>query len=943
MKLSLVIYLSQHSTLHWRHLLNTLPAQEEVFIFHAPQVELPEDLPEHWQVVSTPNGVQEAWKTGLKKATGDYISFFEHVVSLHPEHFNLCVDALTEGSDDLVFTQADYVNSCFMPEPFHLPVLQSGDLPGFLLQSVLHWPIECFVFRKSALQDFPFTEASDLSRVAQLLSWAQTHAYQCLPVPTVEASFQEHWSRADEKFLKRLLAEYTPEELLPTYAKAVRSGLSDTGQAQRFVLQSLRNHSALALLRKKQFAYQSVPVTAVLSSGESRPPDLFWESHQDQDLVHISLEDASAPFKETLMVFDQHQGISRVKIYGFNKPQRYQALYEDPELEKTLTQLLLTYRPRRVLKPFGYGLLSSLAKSNYPVYLSLTQDTFIQLREDLKHPQRFEQKYPRDTEGYFKHLSQRNQNFARLVNHQLAALLVYSSDDLQQLARQGYTQAMLVKNSDTLRQLYQQPLYLDAPQYPVAFESLYGQLTGTTVGSHLSEDLNLIHKSARVLCVGNLNVSLVSYLSEQKIWSQGSVFNEATADKAQSNGLSVYHGKLNALSSHVHYFDTLHIAYVFETLTAEEVRLLLGGIVMALKKGGQLILRGFQPAAHDRLNVNPEYKRAYAPELLTQLLEYVGFEVLSQESYDGPLADYRIQARLKVNAVPQSALPIASSALEGYWQEQIPPLELQDDQRVLMMGTHIHKSWLIYRVQCAYLLGVTLNFAEMGKRLKTSDKYHFRHTRHPLHTLKGMKTRFDVVALQGVFENHSLKESKTLLKVCHQLLNEEGLLYVQSLKAESFFGHGFLHLRPAEGIQSILAETGFLCKRIDTGHEHLFYTLQKTTPVAPAEPTPPNDFVEKAVGPLWNAFASDQPLQINQPKILTPQTYSAVHAHHVLEKLPAGHLKAYCLHLIESLKHEGFLVLSGRVQRPDPSSEAYIEQLVSYDELPASKSRHATA
>ena len=77
MKLSLVIYLSQHSTLHWRHLLNTLPAQEEVFIFHAPQVELPEDLPEHWQVASVSNGVQEAWKTGFKKATGDYISFFE--------------------------------------------------------------------------------------------------------------------------------------------------------------------------------------------------------------------------------------------------------------------------------------------------------------------------------------------------------------------------------------------------------------------------------------------------------------------------------------------------------------------------------------------------------------------------------------------------------------------------------------------------------------------------------------------------------------------------------------------------------------------------------------------------------------------------------------------------------------------------------------------------
>lgn len=935
MKLSLIIHLSQHSTLHWRHLLNTLPSQEEVLLYHAPQVELPDDLPDHWHIVSTPNGVQDAWQKGLKKATGNYVAFFEHVVSLHPEHFNLCIDALTDGSDDAVFTQADYINSCFLSEPFHLPILQPGDLPGFLFQSALHWPIECFVFRKSALQAFPFGDTSELPRVAQLLPWAKDHAYQCLPVATVEAAFQEHWKRAEDKFLKRLLADYALESLLPSYARGSQSGLSETVQAQRFILQGLRNHSALELFRKKQFAYQNAPPTAILSTREANPPAFFWSSHQNHETVHISLEDASVPFQEPLMVFDQREGVPQVKLYGFNRPERYTELYEDDALEKILTQLLLTYRPERVhfldIKPFGFSLLNSLAKSNYPVYLSITQKNFIQLREDLKHPQQFEQKYTRDPEGHFKFFSDRNRDFERLVSQKLAALLVYREEELQQLVNQGYTQATLVKTAIALQKLYQKPLSLPAPEYPDAFGVLYAQSTQATIGQHLSEDMGLIAKTARVLCVGELNLSMVSHLSEQKIWSQGVVFDEPTASKAQARGLSVYHGKLNALSSHVHYFDCLHIAYVFETLTAEEIRLLLGGVVMALKKGGQLILRGFHPSAHAQLNVNPDYKRAYAPEFMRQLLEYVGFEVLTQESSEGPLADYRIEARLKVNAVPQSALPIASSALESYWQEQIPPLELQDDQRVLLMGTHIHKSWLIYRVQCAYLLGVTLNFGEMGKRLKASDKYHFRHTRNPLNTLKHMKTRFDVVALQGVFENHSLKEAKALLKVCHQLLNEGGSLYVQSLKAESFFGHGLLHLRPAEGMQSILAETGFLCKRIDAGHEHLFYTLQKIEPVAPAEPTGLSDFVEKAVTPLWASFAGDHPLQMNQPKILTPQTYTAVHAHQVLEKLPAGHLEAYCLHLIESLKAHGFLVLSGRIQRPDSSNEAYIEQLVSHD------------
>lgn len=936
MKLSLIIHLHQHNALHWRHLFNTLPQDlDEVFVFHSPDIELPEDLPEHWSIQSTPETESaKIWETGLAQAQGEYIAFFEHVVSLYPHHFASHLEHLEANALDATFSAPQFINTSFLPEDPELPMVSCEDIPGFLLQSRLLWPIENFVFRRSALKNLPF-ENTEIPRLGALAPWLNQHKVQGLPQKTLEAVFSEHWQAATPKYLKQLLNENSVEDLLPAYAYA-EQGAPRKQQAQLFILQSLRNHNATELLQKKGMEYLLHPETIVVSTPEATVPEFFWQVSQQSPTIHVILEDAPSPIKGPLTTYSQNDGIAEVRLYGFTGTKRYSDTYESAELEETVRDLLITYRPQRIhflsLKPFGANLLSALIKSNYPVYLSVTHSDFTEVREQLRSPETFEAHFSKNPTAYLQVFQERNAQLEHLVQEALAALLVYDESLLNTLRDQGYTQAQYIRQASALQSVYQQAVQLTQPEYPDAFASLYHQRTQHALSQHITEDLSLIDKVARVLCVGQHALPLVNHLTVQKTWAQAVVFDETTAERAQSQGLPAYQGKLNALSPHIHYFDTLHVAYAFETLNAEETRLLIGGIVMALKKGGQLILRGFAPEAHDALNIHPNYRRVLAAETLKQMLEYVGFEILSEQSYDSPLADYRIEAKLKIEAVPQSALPVASPTLETYWQNQVPPLELEDDQRVLLMGTHIYKNWLIYRVQCQYMLGITLNFGEMGKRQKPSEKYHFRHTRHPLKTLQNIKSQYDVLLLQGVFENHTLQDSRTLLQTCHQLLSDKGQLFIQELNTEDLFGHSFLHLRPVRGLRALIEETGFICKRIDTGTHHLFYTLEKTeVPAQTKQRRPLPESVESITLPLWKHFAEKPALQMTYPHVLQAQSHQAIHAHKVLEQLSAGRLDTYCAHLVESLKPEGLLILSGPLQWPEEEGAEPLENLISHD------------
>lgn len=936
MKLSIIVHLQSQNALHWRHLLNTLPSDPEtaeVFIYHPATADLPE-LPSHWSLEAVHH--QDAtlsWKKGLEKAQGEVVSLVEHVVSFHAEHFEEGILALQNQDIDAAFTQPSFVNSRLLPVSLQAPPLAPDDFAGFLLQSPLHLPIENFIFRKSALVSFPFENTSG-PRLAQLLTWQTEHQLEALAVVGLEAAFDEHWGLATDALLKQLMGNFSLTELLPSYATAEKTpDLSLETQAKRFVIQALHNQQALDWVKKKTHEFQLSPVTLCVSTPEAEIPEWFVEVHPHHPLLQVCLEDAPSPLSTPLVFFDQRKGIPQLSLYGFSSAARYSDSYENTDIEQAITRLVLNYRPLRVhffnLKPFGARLLSSLINSNYPTFYSVSRDDLTATRQALRYPTTLADEHPESPEAYLHLFQERNQQCEHLVTRELAALLVHSSTRQKELKDQGYTHAEWVDNATTLRQVYERPVTIATPDYPQAFASLYSDQMGKTLSQHIADDADLFTDSERVLCVGDMAVSMTLQLLEQSISAQAVLFDKEAVQKAQSQGIPVHLGKHHALAPDIHAFDSIYLAYTFEQLESESLRQLVGGLVMALKKGGKLVLRGFAPESHDQLRIHPHYLRAFSPALMKEVLTYVGFEVISEQHYPARFADYRIEARLKVEAVPQSALPVASPELDKYWQGQVPPLELEDDQRVLLMGTHIYKNWLIYRVQCQYMLGITLNFGEMGKRQKPSERYHFRHSRNPLKTLQKIKTNFDVMVLQGVFENQHLKDSKAILQACHRILNAEGQLYIQSLKDQDLWGHSFLHLRPTHGLRALLESTGFVCKRIDTGTHHHFYTLQKTDAVPKHQRKPLPESVQDLSAPVWQQVTGENTLQLTHPRVLSPQSYRAIHAHKTLEKIIAGGLKAYCQHLVNSLQPGGLLILSGPTTWPDDTEGEILEQLIS--------------
>ncbi len=887
MKLSIIIHLTTPHILHWRHLLASLTTDgpSEVLLYHDPGLELP-DFPEHWCVRPfEEDNVFSSWTRGLEESTGDCVAFFNHVVSVHPEHFNLCIDAMAVGNMDAVFTRAEFVDTSFFPVEQYLPTLSVEDMPGFLLQSRLQWPVETFVFRKSALPVLPFgLNDVELPELFHLLPWLGEHQVEAIPAPTIEAAFSDFWKIQPEARLRKLLADYDTAQLLPAYARGNKlTPASVEAQSQRFICQGLLNQRCTNLFEELRPRFALPAPTAIFSSRKTEST-VYWQLFHQTHTVRFIVEDHASPIEEPLCIYTQQKGVPQVRIYGFNQASRYGFDYENESLKNILIEGVSSYRAERIhaldIKPFGARALMELASANIPVYLSVIGDAFTQVRQTLKFPDSHSSAQHATHSALFR---AQNLDLERLVEHHLAALICHQPEVHQRLIEQGYSRPQLIQNVYGLKQLYQAPVQISLrkkkvlPHYP-----------------HLLQDTGLIEKQNRVLCVGPAAAEMVEALQEEDIWCQGVMFDQTTVKQLQGEGLPIHQGKYHALSTSVRYFDTLYVAYVLETVTPESLRTLLNGMVLALKKGGRLILRGMLPGSS--LATPVTHRRIYTAALVKNLLEYVGFDIEEEQLFEAE-GSYRLKARLKVESIPQNALPVASPRLETYFQNHLPQLQTEEHERVLLVGTHITKSWLIYRVQCAYLLGITLNFAEMGKRSNKPEKYHFRHTRNALKTLKSLKTRFHKIALQNVLENETVDGALSLLKACYEVMEPEGQLVLYVLKKTYLWDGLYSQSVMSHRLEELAAEAGFSSASSQENEHHVEWVFQRED-VLKAEKLP------LTVSAKATAFEKRMRTQ-----------YGGQHFRFFFEEQAPGEVESQVQRLIKTLKRDDFLMITGSTAR----------------------------
>lgn len=934
MTVSLLIHLGSQSPLQIRHLLQGIQAQTlyqstpcEVLLWHAPGVELPE-LPGDWklQQAATP---AEAWKAGLEQASGEYVALFQTSALLHREHLRLSFDALAAKPElDAVFVQPDFVDAELMPlSPAQLPELKAGDWPGFCLGSRLLWPLESFLFKRSALDPSALDKLSAQPSAGDLLPWLMEHKAEMLPVPSLHLPIESFWLKEMPEYrqqqIQQLLQNHSLAQLTPSWALA---GEPSDYLCYQSICQALRNQGLWQYL--EAFQQKHLKLTQATRS-------VMWLVHEDLSpwLPYLSRLRAEGVYPTVVIAterpgiltpgyqvqYEQQQGLALITISGVPESERHEAqLGKPPGIVPLVMELFHVLRPERIhvtsLQLFSLYLPGALEHTNTPVYVSLSDDSLLLYRQMLREPET----QSGDT-GYVRDwLDHRNRQIEQFLRRQAAAVLVHEPGWETKLRDAGFESGSYQRISDgrELAALYARlPLINRPAQYRPSLPLLYQSRTGQSLNEQLIQDANRLIDKGRILAFGTVVEPFVHGVLEGKGWAEASLTEPVQVRQANEQVLPVQLGKVESLSSQVQAYDVLYTPYVLETLRPAQFRRLLTSIAIHLRKKGTWALRLLNPQLlkTDAFWLSEQNLRPYPLPLVKRLLTQAGYEVSVAENTGEGWNDLYLEAQLRSTALPLLNLPVATEALESYWDGHPPAVSFNESDKVLLMGPHIFKTWMMYRVQCEEMLAVTTSYSELLKRQKRSQKFKFRHSGNPLKTLSLFKSRFDVIILQGQIETMNPPELAQMLKLCREHLNEGGRLHIQTLvndatQAEPLFWQSLDHVRPYPELEPLLREQGFSVVTREGIDQHLVYQCQLAEAVKPERTMPALPVAVKAI--LQQAASVFALEHVSDLTRLQPQSQDCIFADSLFEQLEPRLVPAALARIVSALRPDGAFVLS---------------------------------
>ncbi|MBF2052471.1 MAG: glycosyltransferase [Candidatus Sericytochromatia bacterium] len=966
MSLSVIVYLNSRSTLHPRFLIEALKAQQQaapdVHIFYTEDLTLPE-LPENWQqtAVSPESSCAEIWQQGWSQSQSDYVAFFSQSVCLNPLHFAALLQTLQTQQLHASCTQPEFVDNQLLPVPeMALPVLKAADWPGFALASRILWPFESACFFREALNEDFFASLSEQPSLRDALDWLNTHPLSVLPLQTLTVPAEAYWqdkatTASQQPYFKQLLKKYAPESLTPSYALATEQ--KTPAACYFFVSQALLNQGLTGLLdafqKKNQQHIQNQKQVMWLT--ETLPADWknLLQGLQAEGftplLVQLSTE-RSLSGEPYFTQYTQQDGVPMIKISGIHPVEfQVQGLEQPPAMVSWMIALINAYQPARLhlstLHFYSAFFLDAIRAANIPIYYSVSDTSLNFWRHQLRQPEtRFrENKYAPAALYYQNRLVQ------QFLREDAAALLVHQPEAKAQLLDLGCAPERIqeVSTAAALAEVYRQPARVYRQQVNQAeMAPLYQLRTGESLANALLQDFKDVDLQARVLVCGQDIEGLLRLLLEQEIWTQATVFDAEQAQAFKKKGLNAHHGSLTALSAYSHYFDVVYTPFLLESLKPHQYHQLLSSVMLNLKKGGVWLLRTRHPvtARPDQGGfwLSASHRRPYSPDLVQHWLEQAGFEVerVITGCHDKGWHDVLFRARMRISALPLLNAPVATAACEKVWHENPLNVTLNEEANVLLVGTHIRKTWMIQRMSCAAMLGLSLNFTELPhspqRRLK---KHQFRHARHLNASLAHLQQQFDAILVEGAAETLMPQELQQFLQLCRQRLKPDGELHLRSLQLEPdnedpLFWQSLLHQRPYADLQSALAAQGFeVLAAEQTGLIHQ-YRCRLAEPVQATRSTPK---LPANVRQLMKQGARVQKIDHWQQLTQLGREQDCLLLDGLLEQLPPDRLVPALRQLIQSLRQDGLLVLLFEAdthwrwaqhegQRPYPS--LVVEQLL---------------
>lgn len=939
MSLSVIVYLHSQSVLQPRFLIESLKAQQqvepEVHVFYTEGLALPE-LPDNWQqtAVSPERSCAEIWQQGWAQSQADHVAFFSQSVMLHPLHFATLLQALQDQHLEVSCIRPDFVDNQLLPVPeMVLPTLKATDWPGFALGSRILWPFESACFVRNALSSAFFEALSDRPSLRDTLDWLNTHPLSVLPLTTLTIAAEACWQdkpRASEQqqYFKNLLKKYAPESLTPSYALA--SDQKTPAACYFFVSQALLNQGLTGLLdafqkKNQKHIQQQKQVMWLVDTlpADWRPMLQGLQAEGFTPLVVELSTERSLSGEPYFTQYTQHGGLPLIRISGIHPVEfQVQGLEQPPALVSWLITLINVYQPARLhlntLNFYSAFLLDALRAANIPMYYSVSDGSLAFWRHQLRQP---ETRY-RENKYAPAALYYQNRLVQQFLQSDAAALLVHDPEARSHLLDLDCPPERIyeVATAPALAAVYRQPARI---RRSLATHSdmapLYQLRTGDTLANALLQDFKDIDLQARVLVCGQETEGLLRLLLEQQIWTQATVFDLAQAETLKKQGLNAHHGSLTSLSAYSHYFDVVYTPFLLESLQPHQYHQLLSSVMLNLKKGGTWLLRTRHPvtARPDQGGfwLSAAHRRPYSPDLVQHWLEQAGFEVerVITGYHEKGWHDVLFRARMRISALPLLNAPVATAACEKAWQEHPLNVELKEEAEVLLIGTHIRKTWMIQRMSCAAMLGLSLNFTELPhspqRRLK---KHQFRHARHLNASLGRLKHSFDAILVEGAAETLTPQDLPQFLQLCRERLKPEGELHLRSLQLEPdsedpLFWQSLLHQRPYADLKPLLQAQGF--EVVSARQEGLIhqYHCRLAEPVQPARATPK---LPASVRQLMKQGARVQQIEHwQQLAQLGQNAQDCLLLDGLLEQLPPESLLPALRQLIQALQQDGLLVL----------------------------------
>ena len=944
MSISVVVYCPQAPLLVERHLLHSLAQQQEVqpevLIYYEKGVTLPEWLPAAWQTESVERDtpLAQIWQRGSEKAQHDWIAFAEPEAFYHPLHFATALKTLAaQPTAQGLYAHSQAFDRELYPLPALTPHLSAAEWKGFLLSEDCPVPFAAFVFQRASLKALNWDTMAHYYLEEQfLVEWLSDHSLIEMPVASVSAIPQRNRlmpriEQADEfiGLFRAWLEKYPVQDLV------LPEVFPDSSQGEVYALQAIlqalfnRGLSEEARVFAEKYSDLLLPAQSestlwILPEQADLPPSLTdclqRLAEQGQAPVRINLSTRTIPQQLGLHVdYRYRAGVREVDICNFSPEQKDMAHRGfSQDVLQLLKQLIDLYQPRRVhfssFRLASLHMAPYLAELNIPVFYSLADHSALQIRKMLREPE----KQGQWTDLRSEQAERLNQIIQRLFVSIAARVFVESESDLALLAELGLKteKVQLIHGAEDILKAYQaSPITHHAGKLLPSFGLIYQATMGGSLAEKTLVDQSRLLACRQVLAVGTEEKALVRALNEQNVPASVLESNPASLEQGLEQGLQMLAGGPESLGKFLHIFDGLHTAYTLERFSPWQLVHFLQDCNLAMEKGGKLVLR-FLNANHAAVRekglwLDETHQRPYPAVLLEILLKHCGFQLNEALTEEEGWQDGVIEAFLKFPSLPLLNMPVSTPAFAEHWKSQLFSVDIPEDAKVLLIGPHIQNTWLMYRVQCERMLGISLNFSEITPKFKPKAAHQIHYSRNILKTLNQLKGTFDVILWQGVPETLLPHELQKMLVRTRQLLSPGGQLHIQTLPLESehsLFWECLLNRRPYPELAPFLQEWGFEVTAQQQRANHHTYSC---TPTQAASAPVARPLTLPALAQKIYARAEKvwQPAHGGEIARQETASQSFVMLDSLLQEVPPDYLQLLLRHVLRILKPGGEVLL----------------------------------